>query len=157
MRAASVAPDGVTYSALLDGLQAAGLEADADIVYAAAESEGAMQHWMKTGRKASTLDFHEHTTGSVMAAMRLVLREMQQHKAQSSSRHVHDPCRDLHIITGHAEGRGKGGSVLQPVITTMLQELGIEGSVDLANRGMLLVNSEQLQAFIARENGANKK
>ena len=158
MRAASVAPDKVTYSALLDGLQAAGLEAEADSVYAAARSEGVMQHWITTGRDAGLLDFHDFTTGMVMAAMRLVLHQMSQPAAQSSSSHVHDPSSDLHIITGHAGSRaGQDGSVLQPVITTMLKALSIECSISSTNRGLLIVKSEQLQAHIARSRLADKK
>ena len=70
---------------------------------------------------------------------------------------MHDPSRDLHTITGHGESREKGGSVLQPVITTMLKALSIECNISSTNRGLLIVKSDQLQAHIARSRLADKK
>lgn len=76
----------------------------------------------------------------------------QQAKPSNRAGHVHDPSKDLHIITGHAQNRaGKQGSTLQPVIIDMLDTLGIECSINPRNKGQLIVTSSQLQQYIAKQ------
>ena len=165
MRTSGVKADISTYRTLVDGLQAAGLEQQADTIYAMAVNVGILQHWATKQRNAGMLDLHDFTTGLVMAAMRSVLRDMvKQHEiiATDSSKqpadglltsgYVHDPSKDLHIITGHAQNRAnKQGSTLQPVITGMLSKLDIECSINPRNKGELIVASKQLQQYIARQ------
>jgi hypothetical protein len=94
------------------------------------------------------------------AAMRIVLRDMVSHKAaartsgsgNSSASYVHPIATDLHIITGHGTGEGKHGSVLQPLVMSMLEQLNIECSIDAYNKGMVTVKSSALQQYAARVN-----
>jgi hypothetical protein len=65
---------------------------------------------------------------------------------------VRSAAEDLIIITGHALTRDdRDGSVLQPVILSMLQQLGIVCTVDPINLGKLIVDSAELQQYVARQ------
>ena len=98
----------------------------------------------------------------MMAAMRSVLRDMvdkhqdatnddsdQQANQLHKAGYVHDPSKDLHIITGHSQNRAnKQGSTLQPVIMAMLNSLGIAANFDENKRGLLIIPSSELQRYL---------
>jgi pentatricopeptide repeat protein len=150
-------PDLVTYGTLIDIIQRAEQTAIADELYRRLITEKHIAHWHK--RELYTLDFHNFNSGMAVAAMRLVLCNMKaatddnnKTTARHSDTYVHDAKRDLRIVTGHAMKRDHGsGSTLQPCITDMLQQLGISCHVDLKNKGMLVVPSQQLLAYCSRE------
>jgi hypothetical protein len=114
-------------------------------------------HWNSTPADKGMLDFHEFTVGMAAAAVRIVLRDMllalNADTSTPTGAHVHDVNSDLHIITGHGTHDGKQGSVLQPVIISMLKCIGIDCCVNSTNKGRLIVKSSELQQYAARVNG----
>eukprot|EP00953_Heterococcus_sp_UTEX-ZZ885_P002525 1869-Heterococcus_DN1.PRE.1 len=127
----------------------------ADELYKRVIYEKLITHWHPN--QMYTLDFHEYTTGLVLAAMRLVPHDMKasaiddKTTARHSDAHVHDAKQNLLIITGHAMNRAdKSGSPLQPCITDMLQQLNISSHINSTNKGRLIVPSQQLLAYCSR-------
>ena len=156
MSAAGVDLDCACYSTLIDTFHIAGRAAEVDKLYARMLLDGIVAHW--SSQWQGYMDLHEHSVGMAEAAVRLVLQNMrtayrgtlETAAQQRNSQHVHDPRRDLVIITGHATNReGKDGSKLQPALIAQLEQLGLPCSVDKRNIGCLVVRSAALLHFVA--------
>jgi pentatricopeptide repeat protein len=155
--AAGLQPNSITYICVIDALHAAHQHSEAEAMYLEMHQRGlTVSHW--SAREKHSLDFHDFSEGMAAAAMRIVLREMvsQQAVAQADSSSssatsnaptVHVAANDLYIITGHGTGEGKQGSVLQPLVTSMLKQLNIECYVDPTNKGRLIARSSSLQHY----------
>ena len=155
MSAAGVNPTVPTYGILIDTVHMAGRTAEVDSLYARMLQVDMVGHW--SSRDMGKMDLHEHSVGMAEAAVRLVLQNMRtayrgtlETAAQlRNSQHVHDPRRDLVIITGHATNReGQDGSKLQPALIAELEQLGLPRLVDKRNKGCLVVRSAALLQFV---------
>jgi pentatricopeptide repeat protein len=177
LKAAGHTPDWPVYTAAIDTLHSAQRHCEADALYAEMLGSGLAQHWSSAASSAGMLDFHGFSIGMAPAALRLVLRDMcsaaataaataaaaatakkskrvskKRSTSSSAAQHVHSAAEDLIIITGHALTRDdRDGSVLQPVILSMLQQLGIVCTLDPTNVGKLIVDAAQLQQYVARQ------
>jgi pentatricopeptide repeat protein len=156
--ARALEPNKITYACIIDALHAANEHKQAEELYVEMLQKGLNKHHWST-RDKGKLDFHDLTEGMAAAAMRLVLRATvaQATAADSASSsatelYVHPIHSDLQIITGHGTSDGKQGSVLQPVIMNLLQQLNIEYHVSPSNKGRLIVNSSNLQQYKCRSN-----
>jgi pentatricopeptide repeat protein len=152
LQAAGLKPNRITCNCVTDALHAANEHQQAEAMYLVMLQQGLVPHHWSTVRQGM-LDFHDFTVGMTAAAMRIVLRDIllatDPDKKSSSDAYVHDVNSDLHIITGHAMHRAdKDGSVLQPVIVSMLEGIGVNCYVNADNKGRLTVRSSELQRYV---------
>eukprot|EP00953_Heterococcus_sp_UTEX-ZZ885_P021065 11765-Heterococcus_DN1.PRE.1 len=158
LKAAGLTPNEITYGCVIDALHVADQYAKAEELYLEMFGQGLIRsHW--SIRDLGKLDFHDFTEGMAAAAMRIVLRDIAIHNAtarkefnsSASLSYVHPIGNDLHIITGHAMHReDRDGSVLQPLVMSILKQLHVECCINARNKGMVTVKSSALVQYAAR-------